>query len=68
MKIRMFSIMIVVCFTTLIISVPNLIAKPKGTIIAAISGSPPHLDIQANTTVEMWWPAGHVYEQLLPSL
>ena len=41
-----------------------MLAKPKGTIIAAISGSPPHLDIQANTTVEMWWPAGHVYEQL----
>ena len=64
MKIRIFSVIIVVFFTTVIIGAPNLIAKPKGTIIAAISGSPPHLDIQANTTVEMWWPAGHVYEQL----
>ena len=64
MKINIFSSIIVVIFTTLLVSAPYVLAKPKGTIIAAISGSPPHLDIQANTTVEMWWPAGHVYEQL----
>ena len=48
---------------TLLIST-NALAKAKGTLIAAISGSPPHLDVQANTTIEMVWPASHVYEQL----
>ncbi|MEX2541240.1 MAG: ABC transporter substrate-binding protein [Trueperaceae bacterium] len=64
MRIRRFGLLAILLVAGAVTTSALAQASPSGTLVVALDATPANLDQMSNTTLEVVFPAGHIYETL----